>query len=114
MFRAATAVWLYLAWTTLSVGVGWSAPGVEFVAQTGHTNAIDAVAFSPDGSLLASGGHDAIIKLWDVQTGSELRALAGHANTVTSLAFSRDGRMLVSGSLDSTIRFWDVESGNVV
>jgi WD40 repeat protein len=114
MSRVATAVWLYFVWTALALGVSWSAPGVEFVAQTGHTNAIDAVAYSPDGSLLASGGHDAIIKLWDVRTGSEIRALAGHANTVTSLAFSRDGRMLVSGSLDSTIRFWDVESGKVV
>jgi WD40 repeat protein len=113
MSRAAIVVCSFFAWT-LSLGVGSSAPGVEFVAQTGHTNAIDAVAFSPDGSLLASGGHDATIKLWSVGTGSELRALAGHANTVTSLAFSRDGKTLVSASLDSTIRFWDVESGKAI
>jgi WD40 repeat protein len=114
MFRTAIALSLYLASVTLTLGQGRAVSRVEFVAQTGHTNAIDAVTFSPDGSLLASGGHDAVVKLWDVRTGSELRAFAGHANTVTSLAFSRDGKTLVSASLDSTIRFWDVESGRSI
>src|SRR5580704_4635028 len=104
----------HLAIMVFAAAVGWPAPRTEFVAQTGHTNAVDAIAFSRDGSLLASGGHDAIIKLWDVRSGSELRALAGHTNTITALVFSKDGKTVVSGGLDSTVRFWDVASGNII
>jgi WD40 repeat protein len=112
--RISTLFLRHLAVTVFAAGFGWPAPRAELVAQTGHTNAIDAVAFSRDGSLLASGGHDAIIKLWDVRSGSELRALAGHTNTITALVFSNDGKTVVSGALDSTVRFWDVASGNVI
>jgi WD40 repeat protein/serine/threonine protein kinase len=57
-----------------------------------------AVAFSPDGKRLASGGLDRAVRIWDVATGNELRLLPGHTRSVTGLAFSRDGRRLVSGS----------------
>ncbi len=109
--RNATVVLLYCALLAGAVQVCWPAPTVDLVAQTGHTNAIDALAFNSGGTLLASGGRDSTIKLWDIRSGSELRSLAGHLSNVTSLAFSRDGRTLVSGSLDATIKFWDVETG---
>ena len=95
-----------------AVKTAWSVPRAEFVAQTGHTNAINAIAFNADGSLLASGGRDSAIKIWDVRTGRELRALAGHLGSITSLVFSKDGKILISGGLDSTIRYWEVDSGN--
>jgi WD40 repeat protein len=112
--RSVAALSMHVALLCSVLGVARAASRAEFVAQLGHTNAIDALAFSPDGRLLASGGHDSIVKLWDVRTGSEFRALAGHGNTVTSLAFSRDGKTLVSASLDASIRFWDVESGKSI
>jgi len=69
------------------------------------------VAFSPDGTLLASGSEASTIKLWDVTTGVELRTLGGHAAAVTSVAFSPDGTPygttleLVDSSLESG-PFW--------
>ncbi len=71
-----------------------------------------AVAFSPDGKTLVSGGSDDMVKLWDVATGTELRTLVGHKDKVTSVAFSPDGKTVISGSLDHVIRLWNVESGN--
>jgi WD40 repeat protein len=84
------------------------------VVQTGHANAINAVAFSPDGKILASGSHDTSIKLWDVKTGIQFRSLRGHTLTVTSVVFDQFGRTLISASLDGTIRIWDISTGESV
>src|SRR5580704_8286810 len=102
MFRNAIAVFPYFALLAGMPQVCRSAPTVDLVAQTGHTNAIDALAFNSTGTLLASGGRDSTIKLWDIRSGGELRSLTGHLSNVTSVAFSNDGKTLVSGSLDGT------------
>lgn len=72
---------------------------------------IIAIALAPDGLTLASGSTDAVVTLWDLQTGLEKVTMIGHSAAVRSLAFTRDGRMLASKSDDHTIRFWDVGSG---
>ncbi|MFO0748903.1 MAG: hypothetical protein U1F43_25040 [Myxococcota bacterium] len=64
-----------------------------------------------DAGLLASGGHDGLVKLLPAEPGVAPRVLAGHQGAVTALAFARDGRRLVSGSDDRTVRVWDVASG---
>jgi len=69
---------------------------------------VAAVAYSPDGQLAATGGHDRAIRLWDVATGDEVAVLRGHGDKVWSVAFSPDGKTLASGSHDSTIGLWDV------
>jgi small GTP-binding protein len=77
----------------------------------GHSSSVSSIAFSNDGSLLASGSHDATIRLWEVPTGKLLRTFEGHNGLVTSVAFSKDGALLASGSRDATIRFWLAKIG---
>jgi WD40 repeat protein len=97
-----------------------------------------AIAYSPDGKLLASGGHDNTIRLFDAASGREVRRLAGHQprtyrpepgprsalldtllsttgnGFVCSVAFSPDGKTLASGGWDDCIRLWDVATGKEV
>ena len=61
-----------------------------------------------DGRTLASSSFDETIRLWDLETGKELRALRGHRGAVNSLVFSADGKTLVSTGDDTTMLFWDV------
>jgi WD40 repeat protein len=74
----------------------------------GHTVAVDAVAFSPDGRLLVTGGKDNLLKLWDTKTRRELATLTGHTGHVRSVAFFPDGKTLVTGSNDGTAMIWDL------
>lgn len=71
-----------------------------------------SVALSPDRKLIAIGGYDGSVVLWDSSTGQALRRLAGHTRQVMSVAFFPDGRRLLTGSLDRTARVWDVATGD--
>ena len=75
---------------------------------SGHTSSVCSVAFSPDGTRLASGSDDQTVKLWDVRSGELVRTLSGHTSSVRSVAFSPDGTRLASGSDDQTVKLWDV------
>ncbi len=86
-------------------------------AKAGDTaNPVRAVAFSPDGQTLATGGADRRIRLWSVTGGHlHLRATFDPASsTILSLSFSSDGHVLASGALDGAVRLWDTSSGRPV
>ena len=71
---------------------------------------VQAVAFSPNGRLLAAGLDDNTVAFWDMRSRERTgRSLTGHEGEVISLAFSPDGRTLATGSGDSTVRLWDVQ-----
>lgn len=76
----------------------------------GHTYSVQACAYSPDGRHIVSGSFDRTLKVWDAETGRELRTLAGHTNEVQACAYSPDGRYIVSGSLDHTLKVWDAKT----
>ncbi|MCB0174323.1 MAG: tetratricopeptide repeat protein, partial [Anaerolineae bacterium] len=77
---------------------------------TGHTDRVIQVAWSPDSRILATGGHDQTIWLWDVERGRYRTVLQGHTGGIWSLAFTPDSRSLLSGGEDGTLRQWDVAS----
>lgn len=71
-----------------------------------------SVAFSPDGRLMVSGGHDpGIVILWDVASRKQVRQFEGQTGDIDSIVFSPDGRRVLGGSSDGAARLWDVATG---
>lgn len=86
-----------------------AASGKVLHILNGHRGAVASVAINPAGSLVATGGMDQTIHLWDPQ-GERLKTLTGHKSWVNALAFLND-EALVSGSSDGTVKLWDTASG---
>jgi WD40 repeat protein len=72
------------------------------------------LAFSPDGTQIASGGQKGAVTIWGSSSGKVLSSLHGHASAVASVAYSRDGRRLATGSADQTVRIWETRYGQEV
>ena len=77
----------------------------------GHRDSLQSVRISPDGKLVATGGYDQRIKLWEIESGREVKSLDGHNGPVFDLAFRPDGKILASVSGDRTVKLWDVATG---
>jgi len=77
----------------------------------GHTAQVQTLSLTPDGKRAVSGSMDHTIKVWNLETGRELRTLKGHSSTICAVAVTPDGRRAVSGSWDRTLKVWDLETG---
>ncbi|MBL7040061.1 MAG: protein kinase [Pirellulaceae bacterium] len=84
------------------------------IATYGHSCGVSAMAYSPSGQLLATGGADGIVRLWDASARQLIRALVGHAVGVRSLAWSPHGNILASGDSAGMVRIWDGGSGRLL
>ena len=82
--------------------------------EVGHAGAVLALAVSTDGTLLASGGVDRLVVVWEAGTLACLRKFKGHRNTVTCLVFRRKTHELFSGSDDRTIKIWNLDAMSYV
>jgi WD40 repeat protein/serine/threonine protein kinase len=85
-------------------------PVLEFESKT--EDRIDALAFSPDDSRLASAVGDKTVRVWHARTGKPLYGPLNGSTNFTGLAFSPDGRRLAATGMDNHVRLWDVDSGN--
>ncbi|KAL3791586.1 hypothetical protein ACHAW5_009970 [Stephanodiscus triporus] len=78
---------------------------------TGHQQAVNHIAFSPDSRFFASASFDKKVKVWNGRSGDFVSTLTGHVGAVYQVAWSSDGRYLVTASKDSTAKLWEVPSG---
>jgi WD40 repeat protein len=112
-FRAAFAVLPAPSTPALLGNLGVSTSS-QLLMLGGHGHRAHAVAFSPDGSRLASAGSRNTGVVCDAATGRESLTLRGHTDVVTAIRFSPDGRRIATSSWDRTVRVWDAVTGQEV
>ena len=98
-FAAASHDWKIALWDARQ-------PSAPLHVLEGHENAVQALAYAPGPMLIASGGADKTVRLWDATTLDLKRTYRGNRDFVTAVAFSPNGRMLAGGALDGRIQVW--------
>jgi WD40 repeat protein/DNA-binding SARP family transcriptional activator len=93
----------------VTIGLFDLASGERSAALAGHRQRLVRLAFSPDGTTLASGGDDRLVIAWDLASGQPRAVYEGHAAGVNALAFGPDGNTLWSGGDDRAILVWDLQ-----
>ncbi len=82
--------------------------GQDVALLGGHTEGIDVITFSPDGRFVATGSADNSVRLWNIQTGTQVMQFTESTEDIKALAFSPDGQTLAGGGVDHTIRIWNI------
>jgi WD40 repeat protein/serine/threonine protein kinase len=88
--------------------------GDQIRTLSGHSNYVNSVAYSPDGTMLASGSSDHTVKLWNSHTGELIATCAGHSEAVRSVAFAPNGKLFASAGDDRLVQLWDVKTHQIV
>lgn len=90
-----------------------SLPGAHRVLRE-HRGNVLSVAYAPDGTLIASGGRDDVVRIWDAQLGEQLAVLEGKGGDIFSVAFSPDGMFLAAGAQNGTVLLWSARTGRLL
>jgi WD40 repeat protein len=88
--------------------------GNKLRTLTGHAGLVNRLAFSKDGTRLASSSFDRLAKVWDVSTGEELASLYGNTGNVFGVSFSPDGNRLATAGADGTVRTYTLRLNDLV
>ena len=88
--------------------------GEKLLTLKAHSAFVKAIVWSPDGRLLASGGNEKTIHLWDITSGKLLSRYEGHNGSVHAIVWSVDGKRLASGGLDQSVLMWEPTSGTLL
>lgn len=80
----------------------------------GHSSTLSAAAFSPDGNILATVGHDRKLRLWNTQSGTEEYAIVAHQDWVRAVSFAPDGWSLATAGDDGIVRLWHAKTGQLL
>jgi hypothetical protein len=89
-------------------------PGATLFTYQGHTAAVNSLAWSPDGTRIASASDDLTVQVWDAPTGAHPLLYRAHGNKVNTVAWSPNGAYLASAGLDTTVRVWEAATGKTV
>ena len=116
MKRTYFVISMFVLVANLFLSNGFAQDYVHYATLVGHTGSVRSVAYSPDGSTLASGSGDSTIRLWDAHTRKLKNILAVDSEDfeIDSVAYSPDGHILASGAYNGTIRLWDVRRGELL
>lgn len=83
---------------------------MALLEQRGHSREVYAIGFQCDGSLAATGGLDAVGRVWDLRTGRSALTMEGHVSDILGIEFSPNGYQIATGSADNSIRIWDLRT----
>ncbi len=86
----------------------------KLMTNSGHTDMIKSVCFTPSGNYILSGSNDNTMKLWDVNTGKLIRDFIGHTASINSVSVSSNGLYVISSSSDNTIKIWNILNGQQI
>jgi len=125
-FIAAASAWTLFAHNAAVLQIGFMQPTVMpqvtpmpvlssqtvYIYQNHHAP-VNAVAWSPDSTRIASASDDMTVQVWDALTGNKPYIFGGHTSPVDTVAWSPNGQLIASGSVDDTIKVWDPNNGRV-
>ncbi|UZJ52882.1 hypothetical protein CBS101457_002202 [Exobasidium rhododendri] len=101
--------WLAFGCAGLGQLLVWEWASESYILkQQGHFHDMNTLSYSPDGQIVATGGDDGKVKLWNVSSGFCIATLSEHTAPITAIEFAKKGKILFSASMDGTVRAWDL------